>query len=263
MTPIYFDDDKNLCDILWFFDGFCDILWSYPIRYRGGTHDNNGRRIINRRGGGSLTENAPGLHSKALAPRKNPRQKDNRAWRRMARQEISDRADDRGQSENLLEYLRKLKSLVFSVTALSAPIDWNPLSAESGSLLLHAYYSPGYARTQLYSRFATTRRGYDGCEVAGRDSFMLTTPNHISPIIRAALIGGQAGDLPLEPSSSTRETTPMCIECDEHPRTYSFFCSSCFDHLYKHQPGWAAAWYGLDWQEACQQWEREVRDGLH
>jgi hypothetical protein len=119
-APIYFDEEKNShknsCDISCTFKMFCDILGLYPMGYRGGTHDSNGRRTFNRRGGGSLTENAPGLCQEALARWKDCGGEGNWTRRALARQTVHDREPNREANRNQLNS-RKLNSLAFSVAS--------------------------------------------------------------------------------------------------------------------------------------------------
>lgn len=82
---------------------------------------------------------------------------------------------------------------------------------------------------------------------------------HISATTFSALI--ESGLLNREgtPAENLAPIHGPCIECGLHPRAIGIFCRCCFEQLRACDARWAAAWYGLDWDEACQQAEREVQ----
>lgn len=176
MTPTYFQSKKNnsksLRDISCTFTMFRDILGRYPTGYRGGTHDSNGRRTFNRRGGGSLTENAPGLCQETLARWKDCRGESDWTRRALARQTVHDRETDREATRDQLNS-RKLNYFAFSATTQRTAIAWNPLTERCRRSLLHVHYSLARARTQQVAHSATNRTGIMGYEVAVREDYYL------------------------------------------------------------------------------------------
>lgn len=82
---------------------------------------------------------------------------------------------------------------------------------------------------------------------------------NISEMALSALIDSGLLDRENTPVENLAPVNGPCIECAKHPRRVGIFCKCCFERLRACDAGFAAAWYGRDWEEAVAMAEREVQ----
>lgn len=156
----------------------------------------------------------------------------------------------------------KLNYFAFSVAQRDCPLIGTHQAKPAVRRYLMLIIATNHHALQWFTTYCHVAMGY---EVAVWRESMTTTSHrielfnadgshigNISEMALSALIDSGLLDREDTPAENLAPIHGPCIECD-HPRAFGIFCRCCFLHLRTCDAKWAAAWYGLDWDEACQQ----------